>query len=116
MSAIQQEASPLFEELVNGYNQLSVSGGTGRESSDLRRARQLAFDQFQLLGFPFIKHEDWKYTNINRFLKDEYALAAGQAGADVDALLAKAVIPGLDCYRVVLVNGVWDGVIVGGEL
>ena len=115
-----QQDIPLFEEVVKGYHTLSASGADS-ESSDVRRARQLAFDQFRVLGFPSIKNEDWKYTNITRFLKDEFALdgllpgdkAAVKAPAE---LLKKATIHGLDCYQVVLVNGVWDGKVRGGEL
>jgi Fe-S cluster assembly protein SufD len=117
-----QQDIPLFEEVVKGYKTLSASGADS-ESSDVRRARQLAFDQFRVLGFPSIKNEDWKYTNITRFLKDEYALDGLVPGAGVSgvapvpaSVLAKAVIPGLDCYRVVLVNGIWDGKVIGGAL
>jgi Fe-S cluster assembly protein SufD len=113
-SLIQEPAIPLYEEVVNGYNILSATGANA-ESSNLRRARQSAFDSFRLLGFPSIKNEDWKYTNITRFLKEEYALNGGQAVAP-KALLEKAAIPGLDAYTVVLVNGVWDGKIAGGVL
>ena len=135
MSMIQEQTIPLYEDIVNGYNTMTAGGSTGRESSDLRRARQSAFDRFRALGFPTIKNEDWKYTNITRFLKDEFALGAeglaeaGVAGGGVDGvagdfgaggvaagLLAAATIPGLDCYQVVLVNGVWNGAIKGGAL
>ena len=70
---------PLFEEVVNGFNKLSVSGGTRQESSDLRRARQLAFDKFRELGFPSIRDEDWRYTNLARFLKDEFTIEGWEA-------------------------------------
>lgn len=123
MSTIQEQTVPLYEEIVNGYSQRSASDAGG-ESGDLRRARQSAFEQFRLLGFPTIKHEDWKYTNLNRFLKDEYAVAGREGvqavgGAGVPAavsLPAATVIPGLDACRVVLVNGVWDGNVAGGPL
>jgi Fe-S cluster assembly protein SufD len=115
MSTIQEQAAvPLFGEVVDGYNQRMASGVAERESVDLRRARQSAFEKFRLLGFPTIKHEDWKYTNLNRFLKEGYAVGAGEAAAV--RLPAAAVIPGLDAYRVVLVNGVWDGVLSGGPM
>lgn len=111
MSTIQEQTIPLYEEVVNGY--------TGRpdvgESAELRRTRQSAFEKFRLLGFPTIKHEDWKYTNLNRFLKDEYAVSA-VAGANEVTVPEAATIPGLDAYRLVLVNGVWDGKVAGGPL
>ena len=113
---------PLYEELENGFTKiLSAPASSRRESNDLRRARQSAFEMFRELGFPSIKNEDWKYTNIARFLKDEFTIEAlaqqGAAGIKPDAaLLEKAVIRSLDCYQVVLVNGSWDGTIKGGEL
>jgi Fe-S cluster assembly protein SufD len=120
MSTIQEHSIPLYEEVVNGYNKRSVSDVAEGESVDLRRARQSAFEKFRLLGFPTIRHEDWKYTNLNRFLKDEYAVggAAGPGEAVVTAvtLPAAATVPGLDAYRVVLINGIWDGEVAGGPL
>jgi len=120
MSMTPSPSIPLFEEVVNGFHKLSVSGGTQQESSDLRRARQLAFDKFRELGFPSIRDEDWRYTNLARFLKDEFTIEGwevpGKAVHPDKTLLKKATITSLDCYQVVLVNGVWDGNIVGGEL
>src|ERR1700712_3639472 len=122
MSMTNEIGIPLYEELENGWHKiLSAPDATRRESSDLRRARQSAFEKFRELGFPSIRNEDWKYTNITRFLKDEFALDGLLAGDKITVsapaeLLKKAVIPGLDCYQVVLVNGVWDGKISGGEL
>ena len=138
MSMTQEQTIPLYEDIVNEYNTISAGGSTGRESSDLRRARQSAFDKFRLLGFPSIKNEDWKYTNITRFLKEEFAVgtkgvadggvAGGKTevrvahgggvsdGGGVADLLAAATIQGLDCYQVVLVNGVWNGEVKGGPL
>jgi Fe-S cluster assembly protein SufD len=139
MSTIQEQTIPLYEEVVSGYHKRSVSDVAEGESVDLRRARQSAFEKFRLLGFPTIRHEDWKYTNLNRFLKEEYAVDAGAGGAGGEGAsrsgagssgsgagatgaaavrlpAAAAAIPGLDAYRVVLVNGVWDGKVAGGPL
>ena len=110
---------PLYEELENGWHKiLSASDG----SNVLRRARQSAFSTFKELGFPSIRNENWKYTNIARFLKDEFALSAitggeGAAGVYPDAaFLERHTIESLDCYQIVLVNGVWNGVVKGGAL
>ncbi|MBS1663019.1 MAG: Fe-S cluster assembly protein SufD [Bacteroidetes bacterium] len=109
-----QQDIPLFEEVVNEFDQRA--GELSREESKgLRTARQAAFEKFRALGFPSIKHEDWKYTNINKFLKEEYALEAGKTATPAE-LLDRATIPGLDCYQIVLVNGVWDGQVIGGPL
>src|SRR5882757_7766712 len=96
MSMTQSPSIPLFEEVVNGYNKLSVTGGTKKESSDLRRTRQQAFDRFRELGFPSIRNEDWRYTNLARFLKDEFTIegweTAGKTVVPDEALLNKATI------------------------
>jgi len=122
MSTIHEQAVPLFEEIVNGYNKRSASDVAEGESMDLRRARQSAFEKFRLLGFPTIRNEDWKYTNLTRFLKEEYELEGAARGSDdfagtnTQSAVETATIPGLDAYRVVLVNGVWDGKVTGGPL
>ena len=110
-----QQDIPLYEEVVNGFDHLSDTM-SGNESSGLRRVRRQAFEKFRESGFPSIKSEDWKYTNINRFLKEEYALGVSTAPASaepggafaISELVKTAVIPDLDCYTIVLVNGVWD--------
>ena len=109
---------PLYEEVVNGFNRLSAADAMGRESSDLRKARQSAFERFRESGFPTIKNEDWKYTNIARWLKEEYALggAPGGSGGATDGAVAENVraaaerarVAELDAYIVLLVNGVWQ--------
>jgi hypothetical protein len=119
---------PLYEEVVNGFNRLSAADALGRESSDLRKTRQSAFERFRESGFPTIRNEDWKYTNIARWLKEEYALAApggvAAGGADAEgawrggydaaawervrATVEGSRVAGLDCCLIVLVNGVWE--------
>ena len=108
MNALQEQTIPLYGKIVDKYHELSANGAPPL-------ARQSAFHKFQLLGFPTIKHEDWKYTNITRFLKDEYALEAPRINAPVP-LVTNATIPDLDCFRLVLVNGIWNGEIAGGSL
>jgi Fe-S cluster assembly protein SufD len=110
-----QQDIPLYEEVVNGFDHLSDTMSRN-ESSGLRRTRRQAFERFREWGFPSIKSEDWKYTNINRFMKEEYALgvpataalAEPAEAAAISALVGTAFIPDLDCYTIVLVNGVWD--------
>jgi Fe-S cluster assembly protein SufD len=102
---VQETAIPLYEEVVNGYDKMK----SGSESSGIRRARETAFEKFRERGFPTIKNEDWKYTNIVRFLKDRYEMAGAPVpDSQRSALLEEAAIEFLDCYRIALVNGVWQ--------
>src|ERR1700760_1336364 len=94
---VQDQQIPLYGRIAEKYNQLPAT-----------EARQSAFHKFQLLGFPSIRNEDWKYTNITRFLKDEYALKLPQNATAPATLLEAATIPDFDAYRIVLVNGVWQ--------
>jgi Fe-S cluster assembly protein SufD len=68
-------------------------------------ARKLAFSRFKELGLPTIKTEEWRYTNIQRYLKDAFTLAQEEEGTVTAAQLQSAGIPQLDSYRAVLVNG-----------
>ena len=53
--------------------------------------------------------EDWKYTNLTPFLKQAYATEIDDENITItDSALAKAAIAGLDCYKVVLVNGKYN--------
>src|ERR1700753_2234355 len=105
-----QQDIPLYGEVVNGFD--SRINDLTPETADLRKTRQSAFEKFRESGFPTIRNEDWKYTNLTRFLKDEYTLEA-PAAVPAAELVASARIPDFDCYTLVLVNGVWGGM---GEL
>ena len=103
-----QQDIPLYEEVVNGFDHWA-DDMSRNETSNLRKTRRLAFEKFRESGFPSIKSEDWKYTNLTRFLKDEYRLGSSIAPAVLSpALLESALIPDFDCYTIVLVNGVWE--------
>lgn len=96
----------LYDELISGFEQLADKVAKG-ETSDLRHIRKQAFENFRESGFPTIRNEDWKYTNLTRFLKDEYALNI-PATAVPTKLIDSARIADFDCYTIVLVNGVWN--------
>lgn len=68
-------------------------------------ARKLAFGRFKELGLPTVKTEEWRYTNIQRYLKDAFTLAQEEQGTVTAEQLKSASIPQLDSYRAVLVNG-----------
>ena len=66
--------------------------------------RAAAFQVFKEKGIPSNKDEEWKYTNLNRLLKDDYkfhSLESQFQKVSVD-------IEGLDACRVVLINGKFE--------
>ncbi|MEM1042350.1 MAG: Fe-S cluster assembly protein SufD [Bacteroidota bacterium] len=72
---------------------------------DLRERARAAFDA---LGIPGRKDEAWKYTNIERALRHDYALLDPDAAAVSAEDVADLRIEGLDASTLVVVNGVVD--------
>ncbi|GIV58919.1 Fe-S cluster assembly protein SufD [Rhodocaloribacter litoris] len=71
----------------------------------LQRLRQEAIAHFKRLGFPARKAEAWKYTPITDVLRRDYAVRLAPEAALNPDELAPFLIPDLDAYRVVLLNG-----------
>jgi len=53
------------------------------EPSWLRHAREDAFARFERIGFPSVKEEEWKYTNVAPIAKLQFTPAL--AGATIVA-------------------------------
>ncbi len=113
---INQVETTLYEKL-NAKFELALMQCTQPE---LRKLRSDAFDIFRKTGFPTIKDEEWKFTNLQPYLKDNYeleivphAISAEEAGA-IAGLIARhseAIQQSLKgeqkgAYRLVLMNGV----------
>ncbi|WP_231388177.1 Fe-S cluster assembly protein SufD [Sphingobacterium hungaricum] len=92
-------ADSLFSQLTQTFKNLE----TVQEPATLTALRQSAFERFEKEGFPTVKHEDWKYTNIQPLVNKPYLLNEDVDVANLD--LSQADIPNLDAHRIVLVNG-----------
>ncbi len=92
-------ADSLFQQLVEGFQEQT----NAQETVALTKLRQEAFDKFRQQGFPTVKNEDWKYTNIHSLVNKTYVL---NPDVDIEELdFSKADIPDFDAHRIVLVNG-----------
>ncbi|NLR68592.1 Fe-S cluster assembly protein SufD [Chitinophaga varians] len=92
---------PFYQALTTDVNALS----TCQAQDDLQDVRREALERFSVLGLPTLKTEAWRYSNIQRYLK-EFPYELLYATTTVPAsVVAQAAIPELDCYRIVLVNG-----------
>ena len=80
------------EELMNGASK-----------TPFHQLRRSALKQFDLLGFPTIRHEEWKYSNVNGLFKEAFDLD------DTNTLTANDLdpleIPNLDGNIIYIVNG-----------
>lgn len=89
----------LFEQLTSTFQDLEVTN----EPSSLKELRKEAFAKFEAEGFPTVKNEEWKYTNIHSIINKPYAL---DVDVDIEGLdFSAGEIPNLDAYRIILVNG-----------
>ncbi|MBY0424289.1 MAG: SufD family Fe-S cluster assembly protein, partial [Cytophagales bacterium] len=68
--------------------------------------RKLAFKDFTNWGFPTLKHEEWKYTNVTSILKDGFELPASiQSSRQYKDL----IVPGTEeDNHLFFVNGIFD--------
>src|SRR6478735_9098741 len=95
-----------IEVIKERYQQLQSNNG----SSVLTPIEQKAFNTFNTLGIPTVKHEEWKYTRINSVFNKEYAfnpesIAASLSQTDVDAVR----LPGYEtANELVFINGLYS--------
>jgi len=97
----------------------------GESSTYLHLIRKIALENLEDALFPTMKDEEWKYTNINPILKNNFlpAFMAGKTKV-TEQNLSEKLYTGFDCYRLVFINGEYseslsdisglpDGVVAG---
>lgn len=92
-------ADSLYQQLVSAFHDLEKV----QEPANLTTLRREAFDRFQQEGFPTVKNEEWKYTNLHALVNTDYVLNTDVNVDQVDT--RKADIKDLDAHRIVLING-----------
>lgn len=94
--------TPFIETLLTEFNsrEKDLNGLTGTPLHDLCRS---AANELSGLSFPTTKDEEWKFTNVQSLVNDEYRLSPNTD--DTIDSIQDFVIPGLDCHTLVFVNG-----------
>ncbi len=88
-----------YKDLINYFeNGLPASRLT--EPGWLSEKREAAFNLFKEKGFPSRKNEEWRFTNLERFLADDFKFRV-QNGADK----VSAEIEDFEASRIRIVNG-----------
>jgi Fe-S cluster assembly protein SufD len=77
----------------------------GESKTPLHQVRRAALHQFDLLGFPTIRHEEWKYSNVANLLKEAFDLDSTSTLTADD--LGSLQIPNLDGNILIFVNGIY---------
>ena len=67
--------------------------------------RESAMDRFELLGFPTVRNEEWKYTNLAQLAKEEFRHSIEPSGLTADDV-AQFSFPETATSNLVLINGV----------
>jgi Fe-S cluster assembly protein SufD len=97
MSAVLSENNALVEVVASVHKNLDTS-------SPLFNLRKEALAQFETLGFPSIKNEEYKYTPLSRELLKNFSLAASNS-PEVGVHLDEVIIPGIAGNVLVFING-----------
>jgi Fe-S cluster assembly protein SufD len=78
----------------------------GASKSAVHQTRRVALQNFDKLGFPTIKHEEWKYSNVSQLIKQsfDFNVATDFGQQQVEAL----DIPNLEGNILYFINGVFQ--------
>lgn len=96
------ETIDLKARLITDF-QARESGMNGEVNSAFHQKKRAAIARFEELGFPTIKNEEWKYSNVKELINDSYHFNAASTLtlADLEALN----IPEQDANILYFVNG-----------
>lgn len=100
--------SPVDDSAIGHFvreHRARAAGLPGASHPWVSALRQAAIDRFQELGFPGPRNEHWKYTRVSGITRRGYRLAAAAADRAGEAELAPFLLDGLECHRLVFVNG-----------
>lgn len=77
--------------------------------SDFHEVRVAAMQQFEKVGFPTKKIEDWKYTSLKSLLKNDYSLFPLQTRQEpLLKDVKKYFLKGTESFKIVFVDGVYN--------
>jgi len=89
--------------LTESFDRLTLPG-----NSQLTAIRKAAFQSFDRMGIPTVRHEEWKYTRISSLFNAEYHLASSSAASVTPAEFESMRLPGFqDANELVFVNGIF---------
>lgn len=80
-----------------------TAGAAGRDW--VRKLRQRAIQKFETLGFPTLRDEEWKYTNVARVARVPFQPSMAEPTADLNGALASFQLALGKGPRLVFLNG-----------
>ena len=97
---------------ANSYEEAFRRATQGRAADEptwLQSLRENSFDQFEQAGFPNVKQEEWKYTNVTSIAKTNFAPVLARNGTELnkDGGLTPFIYEEARHSRLVFVNGMF---------
>lgn len=89
----------LKDKLIDAFNRASDNG------LSFKAIRSASMRQFETTGFPSIRDEEWKYTNLLPIIKRDYSLDLQEERITLEEL-SEYVLTDTDTYFLVFVNGI----------
>ena len=77
-------------------------------STDVHNIRSKSFDYFEKNGFPTKKNEAWKYTSLEKLLKNDYRIFPKKDISIELKDVKKYFLYDLDTYKIVFIDGIYS--------
>jgi len=108
MEKIETENIDLKVKLMTEF-QTFENNLNGEAGSSFHRIRQDAISNFNAMGFPIKKHEEWKYTNLSPIFKHNFKQAFELTGSTLSKEdIENFIIKSSGINLLVFVNGQFD--------
>ncbi len=95
----------LKDKLISSF--LAFEEGLGSDNG-IYNIRNQAIKDFENLGFPNKKDENWKYTSLNSVLKHDYSFFPKKEDAIEYRDIKKYLIHDIDTYDLVFIDGIYS--------
>jgi Fe-S cluster assembly protein SufD len=103
MNTIDFKNTNIVDWYVSNYKQFE-NNLNGHRNIPFYEIRKNAISNFEKLGFPTTKNEEWKYTNISPILKQEFVFSKPVAKIE-PAMIERFKFSGMDENVLVFLNG-----------
>jgi Fe-S cluster assembly protein SufD len=95
----------LSEKLISSFLAFELDTDI---NSPIHGIRTNAIKKFEELGFPSRKLENWKYTSLNRVIKEDYTVFSKKKNVLDFKNVKNYFIDNIESYKIVIVDGFFD--------
>tara|TARA_B110000008_G_scaffold201019_1_gene199680 strand:+ start:303 stop:1619 length:1317 start_codon:yes stop_codon:yes gene_type:complete len=96
---------PLTEKLISSFLAFELDIDI---NSPIHSIRTNAIKKFERLGFPNRKLENWKYTSLNRIIKEDYTVFSKKKNVIDFKKVQDYFLDNIETYKIIFVDGYFD--------